>query len=320
MLDKIIKLISFVFFIAALFLIKKEVELVGVKKLVEIVQSTPFLLILTSLIITGINFVILSGYDLVGLSYIQKKLPYKKVLPMSSISFAISNLTGHIYASGGAIRYLFLKPLGFTKKEIFLLISFETLTVLLGLAFAFVLAVFLETIDNTLKSYHYLSLLYLSAFLIIMGFLFYFEEIIKKGRSIWIGKITLKAPSINQTYSGLLVGLSDFMTMFLIFYVFLDYFMDVSFIKVFIIFTTAMSLSYLSQVPAGIGVLESLFIILFPHSTQEKGTILAAFALYRVIYFILPFFMAIAYLGINKIHQNKLKKLKIHKYTKKQTH
>lgn len=303
MLDKLIKFISFIFFIAALFLIKKEVDLVGLKKLFDIILSTPFYLILGAFLITSVNYFILSGYDLIGLNYIQKKLPFKKVLPMSSISFAISNLAGHIYASGGAIRYLFLKPLGFTKKEIFLLISFETLTILLGLAFAFVLAVFLETIDNTLKSYHYLSLLYLSAFLIITGFLFYFEEIVKKNRVLYIGKVSLKAPTLTQTYLGLLVGLFDFISMFLVFYVFLDYFIDVHFIKVFIIFTTAMVLSYLSQVPAGIGVLESLFIILFPHTAQQKGMILAAFALYRVVYFILPFALASIYLLFQRIQK-----------------
>ena len=301
MFDKLIKFIGFIFFLAAVWLIKKEVDLVGLKKLTEIILSTPFFLITSGFLITLVNFLILSGYDLLGLSYIQKKVPYQKVLPMSSVSFAISNLAGHIYASGGAIRYLFLKPLGFTKKEIFLLISFETLTILLGLAFAFVLAVFLETIDSTLKSYHYLSLLYLSAFLIITGFWFYFEEIVKKKRSIWLKKITLKAPTINQTITGLFVGLFDFITMFLVFYVFLEHFIDVNFIKVFIIFTTAMVLSYLSQVPAGIGVLESLFIVLFPHQVAQKGMILAAFALYRVIYFILPFLIASAYLGIKRL-------------------
>lgn len=301
MLDKLIKVISFIFFLAAMWLIKKEISLVGWQKLLNIIGTTPVFMIGLGTLITLCNYVILSGYDLLGLNYIQKKLPFLKVLQMSSVGFAISNLAGHIYASGGAVRYLFLKPLLFKKRDIFMLISFETLTILLGLAFAFVVAIFLETITGTLKNYHYLSLLYLSAFLIVTGFLFYFEEIVKKGRSFLVGRFVLKAPNTNQTLLGIVIGFLDFMTMFLVFYTFLDYFLEVHFINVFIIFTTAMVLSYLSQVPAGIGVLESLFIILYPHGTIEKGGILAAFALYRVIYFILPFLCASLYIGYKKL-------------------
>lgn len=301
MFDKIIKLISVIFFLAALWLIHKEIQLIGLKNLYQIILSTPYLIIILATFATLINFLVLSGYDMLAVSYVQKKISFKKILPISSISFAISNLAGHIYASGGSIRYLFLKPLGFTKKEIFLIITFETLTILLGLTFAFVLAIFLETINGTLKSYHYLSLLYLSAFLIIAGFLFYFEEIIKKRKTLQIKKITIKAPTLNQTYLGLLVGLLDFLSLFMVFYIFLSYFIETNIAPVFIIFTTATILSYLSQVPAGIGVLESLFIVLFPHTTDQKGPILAAFALYRVVYFIIPFFVASIYLGYLKL-------------------
>ncbi len=301
MLDKLIKVMSFIFFLAALWLIKKEITLVGWQNLWQIIRTTPPIIVGLGVTITLCNYLILSGYDLLGLYYIQKKLPFLKVLQMSSVSFAISNLAGHIYASGGAVRYLFLKPFQFKKRDIFMLISVETLTILLGLAFAFVVAIFLETITGTLKNYHYLSLLYLSAFLIVAGFLFYFEEIVKKGRSFLLGKMVLKTPDVWQTVLGLIVGFFDFMTMFLVFYAFLDYFLEVHFINVFIIFTTAMMLSYLSQVPAGIGVLESLFIILFPHGTLDKGGILAAFALYRVVYFILPFLLASLYIGYKKL-------------------
>ena len=289
MFDKIINLVSLIFFCAAIWLIKKEIDYVGADKLLEIILSAPKGALFSAILLTILNYLILSGYDFWGLKYIQKPLPYQKILPMSATSFAVSNLAGHIYASGGAVRYLFLKPLGFTKQNILMLIFFETLGIVLGLAVSFVLAVFLETVNGTLKSYHYLSFLYLSAFLIIMGFWFYFEEVVQKERTFKIGKFLIKAPDKNLTLWQIWVGLFDFLSMFLVFYVFLNAFIPSSLVTVFVVFTVATVLSYLSQVPAGIGVLESLFLILYTHTDTEKGAILAAFALYRVIYFFIPF-------------------------------
>ncbi len=287
--DRLIKLMSLIFFLSAVWLIKKEINFVGAKNLLNIILSVPFTALIIGFFLTGVNYLILSCYDVLGLKYIHKKLPYQKILPMSAVSFAVSNLAGHIYASGGAVRYLFLNPLGFSKKNIFLLVFFETLSIVLGLALGFILAVFLETVNGTLKNYHYLSLFYLSAFLIIAGFLFYFEEIVKKRRSFKIGKTIVKAPDTKLTAQQIWVGLFDFISMFLVFYVFLRTFISADIITVFIIFTTATVLSYLSQVPAGIGVLESLFLLLFTHTGAEKGAILGAFALYRSVYFFIPF-------------------------------
>jgi phosphatidylglycerol lysyltransferase len=51
----------------------------------------------------------------------------------------------------------------------------------------------------------------------------------------------------------------------------------------------------LSHVPAGLGVLESMLLLLLPHVPPEQ--LLAAVLIYRVIYEVIPFAIALALWG-----------------------
>ena len=101
----------------AVWLIGKEIEHIGLGVLNEIVFKTPVYIFILSILMTGINYIVLSEYDILSLEYIRKKIPYKDVLKISTLGFAVSNTSGHAYASGGAIRYLFYLPFGISRLE-----------------------------------------------------------------------------------------------------------------------------------------------------------------------------------------------------------
>ena len=113
MFDKLMKLLGLIFFITALFLIKKEVAFIGVDAIKKALFSVSKTGIMSALFITVLNYIILSGYDFCALIYGGKRLNYPLILKESAVSFSLSNLTGHTYLSGFITRYLFLKPFGF---------------------------------------------------------------------------------------------------------------------------------------------------------------------------------------------------------------
>ena len=296
MFDKLMKLLGLIFFIAALFLIKKEVAFIGVDAIKKALFSVSKTGIMSALFITVVNYIILSGYDFCALIYGGKRLKYPLILKESALSFSLSNLTGHTYLSGFITRYLFLKPFGFLKRDVLMIVYFISIAVLLGLIFSFVLAVLLEILTESLKTYRYLSSLYLFAFVLIVGFWFYFKEIVQKKKSFLIGKVLLKSPSVSMTFVQMSIGFLDFLTCFLVFYALLNDFIDVQIIPVFIAFTIGVVISYLSQVPGGLGVLESSFLLLYHHTPSDKAFILSAFILFRLIYYVLPFLISIPFL------------------------
>ncbi|MBO7243955.1 MAG: UPF0104 family protein [Alphaproteobacteria bacterium] len=281
-------------------MIYKEVSLVGLSTLITSLKKTSLFLLISGLILTLINFLFLAGYDFLGLQYLKRKLPFLTVFKISALSFAISNVAGHTYASGSALRYLLLKKFEFQKKEIFILVGFISLLSVFGLMIGFLLALFVKILGAIPVHFLHPFLFYLTGATCLLIFLFYFFKIVPNKRELKIKNIRLKAPSFSLSAKGIFIGLMDFLSLYSVFYLFLASNGDFHLLFVFPAFAFALVLAYLSQVPAGIGVFESLFLILYPHESDEKAIILTAFILFRVVYYIIPFCLAGIYLLIQK--------------------
>ena len=301
MLDRVIRWAGILFFGIAVWLIAKEIHLVGWHDLWTTVLKTPRLLMIMTFGLVCLNYLFLSGYDLLALGHIGIKLPYPKILAASGVSFAFSNTTGHTYAAGGAIRYLFYVPEGVNRLNILKMVIFETVSILIGLWVSFEVAVLIYFIggNRVIDPFEINSLAVLTGLL----FLLYYTFIVKQRRTLKLRKLTLSAPSGKETVKQCLVGMGDNTTLFLCFYVLLCFFVPAPFTNVFMIFMMAQSVGFATQVPGGIGVFEGTFLNLFPHTIDQKAGILAALILFRVFYYFLPFLLSVLYLGIRFIRR-----------------
>lgn len=277
--------------------------MIGSEHLLNLILETPFWVLLIALVGTGINYLILSGYDVLALQYIGKSLSYLTILKAAWTSFAVSNTTGHIYAAGGAVRYLFYVPDGLGRLEILKMIVFETLTVFLGMAAAFELSVAMIPFEPILRNYAGLNTLYLMAIVIlfILGWYYVFSS--RKRRLVHFGKRAFYLP--NRTVMGwqIFVGLADNLTLFFVFYVLLQYHLNTPLGGTLTIFVIAQSIGMVTQVPGGIGVFEGTFLCLFPHTVAQKGAILGSLILFRVLYYFVPFIIATLCLGIRELYR-----------------
>ena len=298
MFNRIIQFISFFFFGLALWLIIKEVEKAGWEKVWQLMSSTPLWVLLIACFFVIADFVVLACYDVLALDYIRYKLPFRTVFKTAAVGFAVSNTVGHAFISGGAVRYLFYTPLGIGRAQILLLIAFETLTIFMGMGLIYVIATLLTPFTPDLTDKSHLETYYGVSILIVCAFLGYWFWVIKSKRSVRIGGVTLKAPSKRLTGLQLLVGFADNFLVSVVFYSVLRYHLETPFLPVFIVYTIAQITALVSQVPGGLGVFTSLFLLLFPHAMAEKGAVLASLFVYRAVYFFLPFFLALIYLGI----------------------
>lgn len=309
MINRIIQLVSLFFFGLALWMIIHEVNHIGLQKLVDLMLSTPIWVIAIAGIFVALDFIVLTGYDLLSLDYIHQKLPFKTVFKTASIGFAVSNTVGHSFASGGAIRYLFYMPLGLSKSNILVLIAFETLTLFMGMGIIYVVATLLIPFTTQIVNYVHLATFYISSIIITAAFLIYYFVIIRSERIIKIGGIQLTAPTRKITLLQLFIGLTDNFLVSVVFYSILRYHVETSFLPVFIIFSIAQVTSLVSQVPGGLGVLTTMFLLLFPHAMMDKAGIIGSLFIYRVVYFFIPLLLACIYLaGYGVITRMKLKK------------
>lgn len=307
MLDKIVQWIGLAFFGIAVWLIAKEVHHVGADYLGRLILETPAWVIGLALVFMVADYGALIGYDGLALAYIGRSVPRRTVVEAAGIGFAVSNTAGHAYLAGGSIRYLFYVPAGLTKAQVVTLIAFESLTILMGMALAYVIAVSLAPFEAVLGQYPHVGWLYGSAVAVVIGIAAYWVFIIRPKRSVSIGGQVIRAPSPRMTIGQFGLGLLDNILVFLCFYVLLRYHVGAgaSLILSFVVFIIAQTIGLTSQVPGGIGVFEGLFLLLFPHTTDQKGAILASLAVFRALYFFLPFILASAYLGMRGLNRRR---------------
>ncbi len=305
MLDKIIKLLSFVFLVLGIWFISKDIETVGAEKLWHMITSTPLSILSAVLLATGINYVFLIGYDVISLGYIDRFIPYPKIIQTALIGFGISNTAGHAYASGGAIRYLFYIPQGLKRLEVLKLIAFETLSIFIGIMVAFEIAVLLSFFELSKSAYTKLNEVHLIGIILLILLLSYYYFIVIPKRNLKIGKQVIQAPDKKTTFKQIFVGLGDNITLFITFYTVFSYYIDAPFLETFTVFIIAQSIALATQVPGGIGVFESSFLLFFPHEQSEKTGILASLAVFRVVYYFIPFIAAGVYLGFYRLKKIK---------------
>jgi len=106
-------------------------------------------------------------------------------------------------------------------------------------------------------------------------------------------------PNARLTGVQIAIGLVDLGLGGLAIYSLLPATPEVDFITVLVIYVTATLLGFLSHAPGSLGVFEAAMLIALPQFPKEE--LLASLLIFRVLYFILPLFLAVLVLGIREL-------------------
>jgi uncharacterized protein (TIRG00374 family) len=74
---------------------------------------------------------------------------------------------------------------------------------------------------------------------------------------------------------------------------------DIDFISLAVIFITATLLGFASHTPGGIGVFDATMVIALSHFNREE--LVGALLLFRLLYYIIPFALALAIVAFREI-------------------
>jgi phosphatidylglycerol lysyltransferase len=122
-----------VLFTAALLVLRAELHAVSWHELTADVLTTPPWTLTLALALTVLNYVVLTGYDLLAFAYIGKTLPRARVAVASFLAYAISNNVGFAMLSGASVRYRFYTRWGVTTEELSRIVFCYSVTFWLGL-------------------------------------------------------------------------------------------------------------------------------------------------------------------------------------------
>ncbi|ARV58290.1 hypothetical protein BZZ01_06250 [Nostocales cyanobacterium HT-58-2] len=253
-----------------------------------------------SIWLTALGYLVMIGYDILGFSYIGRSLGWKKVAFTNFISSTFSNTIGLPLLTGSAIRYRFYSSWGVSALSIAQVIAFANFTFWLGL-FALAGVIFLT---NPLKIPTQLHLPFSTVrpigviFLIVVAVYLLGSLFIKQ--PLAIRSHEFRFPTFKISLGQIAISGFDWILAAMVLYILLPANTPIAYLDFLGIYLLAMFAGVVSNVPGGLGVFETV-ILLILSAKMSAAAVLGAMLAYRGVYYFLPTLIAAGLLGLYEL-------------------
>ena len=240
--------------------------------------------------LTVLSYLTLTGYEILGLMMIEAKLRYRTAALASFISYAFSNNVGLTLITGGSIRYRIYVAKGLSAVDIAYITTFCTFSFGLG-AVVIMSAAALSVPDLVAPAVHLSALLVrLIAIASLVGLVLWIAAGAVLTRNFRLGNWTMRLPKVQFTIAQIVLAICDLTLAAGVLYVLLPGSIQPPFELYLAVYVIALVIGALSHVPGGVGVFESLMVLMLPN--VPKAPLISSILAYRAIYFILPLLLA----------------------------
>jgi phosphatidylglycerol lysyltransferase len=278
-------------FVAAIVVLYHQLQATRPAEVLDRLAGMPAASIVAAVLLTALSYLVLTCYDFLALRYVRRKLRAREVLFASFTAFAFSNSIGVALLSGGSVRYRMYSALGLRAVEIGEIVVFCTLSYALGVCLdAGLMLVIVPAMAGVLHVPRSLALL-IGAALVAVPTLYLAATLIRR-RPIRLGRYHLRLPSVRIGVAQIALASIDQVLAGAVLYALLAPGQHIAFVDFLGVYLVAAPASVLSLVPGGLGVLETLIVLLLAQA--PKGAILGTLVAYRFIYFLLPLALAMA--------------------------
>ncbi len=245
--------------------------------------------------LTALSYLILTGYDWLALEHLGYRLPLSTVATAAFTSFTMSHTLGMTALTGGTVRYRIYTRVGVKPLDVVLIVALCGWTFWLGIVLAAGVGLAVDpgiaaTVDVLPKSLNRWA-----GVLLLAGALSYTIFATFYRREIKLFGLSMRLPDLRSTTAQLVVGGLDLLAAAGALYVLLPNAGLPSFIGVVVIYAVAMIAGALSHAPGGLGVFETVVVVMLP--AMPKEDVLAALFLFRVMYTLVPFVIGVAILA-----------------------
>lgn len=272
---------------AALWVLHRELRQFHYGDVVAELHVLPSSSALLALLFTALNYWLLTGYDVLAMRYIRQPLSYRRVALASFSSYAFSNNIGLSFLGSSAIRYRLYSLWGLSAVEITTVVLFSAVTTWLGVMAVGGVALLVQPVGPPaglhlpMASFRLLGALFAAvvvAYVLLAGV---------RRRPLRIRSWELAVPRLSLRVSQVCIASLDWAVAGIVLYALLPRADGLTLPVFYSIYLTAQVAALVSTVPGGLGVLESIVLVLLkPYLTapQVLGSLLA----FRGIYYLLP--------------------------------
>ena len=295
--------LSIVIIAIAAVVLYRKLHNINVGKVLTAMATVEYRDVVISALFVAAGYFTLTFYDLFALRTIGRKdVPYRIAALAGFTSYSVGHNVGASVFTGGAVRYRIYSAWGLDAIEVAKICFIAGLTfwlgnmTVLGFGFAYHPQAASDIDQLPLWLNRALGIAALTGLAGYITWVWRTPRVI--GRQNW----QVQLPNGPLTLLQIAIGIVDLSCCAAAMYVLVPNEPHMQFIDVAVIFITATLLGFASHSPGGLGVFDAAMLIALWEFDAEE--LLAGLLIFRLLYYITPFALALAVLGIRefKLH------------------
>ena len=255
--------------------------------------------IATAALFSCLSYLALTGYDVLALRQLKLRVPYSRAALASFTSYAISFTLGFPLITGGTVRYWIYSQSGLTPGKVASLTIVAGITFWLGMALVTGVTLVADPVGlaevDHLKAWvnTAIGVAILSAICLWL----YWGSV--RHRRIRIQGMRLELPGFGLTLGQMALGVVDVCSAAGVLFALLPDGTPMNFLDFAGTYAFACLVGIASNAPGGLGAFEVTMLNSVPAPSSEG--MLASLLMFRAIYYLAPFVIAMALLGALEI-------------------
>jgi phosphatidylglycerol lysyltransferase len=303
-------ILGLLIFSLAIWVLHRELAAYRFQDIIQQVHAIPAGRAAMALLLTAAAYGVMTLYDLLALRYLKQSLSYAKIALAAFVGASFSNNIGLSMLAGASVRYRLYANWGLSTFEITKVVFFCTLTIWLGFFSLGSVVFILEPL--TLPAQLHLPVISIRLIGLLMGLpvIAYLAVGVMLKTPLRLRDWEFEVPTRQTGLLQLLVGAADWLLAGCVLAALLPPVDGLPLPLVLGMYLLAQLVGLASQVPGGLGVFETAFLLLIGDCVPTENVLGALFA-FRITYYLLPLAVSTLLLGGNEIilHRESAKKL-----------
>ena len=272
---------------------------ISIDEVFDAIRATDIRHIAIAAVFVACGYFTLTFYDLFALRTVgYSHVPYRIAALSGFTSYSIGHNIGATVFTGGAVRYRIYSAYGLDAVDVAKICFIAGLTFWLGNATVLGIGIALE--PSAASSVDQLPPMVnrVVAFGMLAVLACYIAWVWSAPRSIGRGGWLVRLPNGPSTLIQIGIGIVDLGSCALAMYMLLPAEPNLGFITLAVIFVSATLLGFASHAPGGLGVFDAAMLVALWQFDKED--LLAGLLLFRLLYYIVPFVLALTLLGVRE--------------------
>jgi glycosyltransferase 2 family protein len=276
---------------------------IDINEVFKAMKATSWARVAASALFVAAGYFTLTFYDLFALRTIgRKQIPYRVAALAGFTSYSVGHNIGATVFTGGAVRYRIYSAYGLDAVAVAKICFLAGLTFWLGNVTVLGLGITADPLAaSAIDQLPALPnrIIGISLLVILAAYVCW---VWSAPREIGRGEWNVKLPSGPSTLLQICIGILDLACCSLAMYMLLPSEPNIGFVTVAVVFVSATLLGFASHAPGGLGVFDAAMMVALWQF--DKESVLAGLLLFRVLYYLTPFAIALVILGTREIWLN----------------